>query len=373
MDPLHQLSPDTYRTMFDSLPAMVFITDTAGRIQWANRFFLEFFDHLETSVSGKKISVIFHEDSDESAIVCAEIAASGDARKGVIKPIRLIFSEEKTLKLDYVPWREETGECRGVIGFGLDITAQVQMDQIKSHACQQIEKNIEQFAILGDHLRNPITVIIGLCDLAADDKIAPKIFIQAKEIDAIITRIDNGRIESEKIREFLKKYYDVGVRGTHELVARAIHEEYSAQQAAAGIDQVRNPAMRPWHELPPYLKETNIQQAEDIAKKLQVINCAIGLAIDEGRPSFTFSDAEVELLAAMEHARWMKEKQKRGWSYGLVRSDYNRVHDCLVPWELLPEAQKEKNLHTIRVLPAILAKVHLKILRLPERQGFCTD
>ena len=368
MDPLNQLSPDTYRTMFDSLPAMVFITDTTGTIQWANRFFLDFFALPGTSATGKKISAIFHEDSDESAIDCAEIAASGIMRKGVMKSIHLPSSEEKTLKLDYFPWRDLAGEILGVIGFGLDITEQVQMDQIKTHVYQQIEKNIEQFAILGDHLRNPLTVIIGLCDVMADEQIAGKIALQAKEIDSIITRIDNGWIESEKIREFLKKYYDVGVRGTHELVARAIHEEYIAQQVSAGINPAKNPSMRPWHELPPYLKETNIQQAEDIAGKLSVINCAIGIAIEESKPLFAFTDAEVELLAVPEHERWMKEKQRRGWRYGVTRSDYDRVHDCLVPWEKLPEAQKEKDHHAIRVFPAVLAKVHLKIIRLLDLQ-----
>ena len=367
MDPLNQLSEDTYRTMFDSLPAMVFITDTSGTIQWTNRFFSDLFALPETSTTGKKISEAFHEDNEERAIDCAEIAASGIMRKGVMKSIRMPSSEEKTLKLDYFPWRDDAGEIRGVIGFGLDITEQTQMDQIKGHVYQQIEKNIEQFAILGDHLRNPLTVIIGLCDGMADEKLAQKIVAQAKEIDSIINRIDNGWIESEKIRDFLKKYYDVGVRGTHELVARAIHEEYRAQQEAAGIKTAKNPSMRPWHELPPYLKETNIQQAEDIVRKLSAINCAIGLAIDERSPSFAFTDAEIGLLAVPEHERWMKEKVRRGWSYGPVRSDYDRVHDCLVPWEKLPEAQKEKDRHAINVLPLVLAKVHLKIVRLPEK------
>ncbi|MFA4826345.1 MAG: RyR domain-containing protein [Methanoregula sp.] len=369
MDTLNLVSEDMYRTLFDSLPAMVFITDTTGTLVWHNHFFSDFFALSGASATGKKVSALFH-DNDGSSIDCAEVAASGMMRKGVMKSLRMPSSEEKTLKLDYFPQRDAAGEIRGVIGFGLDITEQVQMDQIKGHVYQQIEKNIEQFAILGDHLRNPLTVIIGLCDGMADQARAEKIVTQAKQIDSIIDRIDNGWIESEKIRDFLKKYYDVGVRGTHELVARAIHEEYRAQQVKAGIDEASNPSMRPWHELLPHLKETNIQQAEDIARKLSAVNCAISIAIGEGSPSFAFTGAEVELLAVPEHERWMKEKQQRGWRYGPVRSDYDRVHDCLVPWEKLPETQREKDRNAIRVLPLILAKVHLKIVRLPEKQVF---
>ena len=84
------------------------------------------------------------------------------------------------------------------------------MEQIKKHAFSQIEKNIEQFATLGDHLRNPLTAIIGLCDLLNDRTTADKIHARAMEIDTLITRIDRGWIDSEKVRNIIKKYYDIG-------------------------------------------------------------------------------------------------------------------------------------------------------------------
>jgi PAS domain S-box-containing protein len=91
----------------------------------------------------------------------------------------------------------------------IDITERKQMEMSQRRALEQIEKNIEQFAILGDHIRNPLTVIVGLASIAAEE-IADRIIAQAKEIDAIITRLDMGWIESEKVREFIKRYYQVG-------------------------------------------------------------------------------------------------------------------------------------------------------------------
>jgi PAS domain S-box-containing protein len=76
----------------------------------------------------------------------------------------------------------------------------------KREAYEQIEKNIEQFAILGDHIRNPLAVIVGLADLSGGD-ISQKILDQSKVIDGIIDQLDRGWIESEKVREFLRKYY----------------------------------------------------------------------------------------------------------------------------------------------------------------------
>jgi PAS domain S-box-containing protein len=76
----------------------------------------------------------------------------------------------------------------------------------KREAYEQIEKNIEQFAILGDHIRNPLAVIVGLADLTEMEG-SGKILEQAKVIDDIIDQLDRGWIESEKVREFLRRYY----------------------------------------------------------------------------------------------------------------------------------------------------------------------
>lgn len=92
----------------------------------------------------------------------------------------------------------------------IDITDKKQMEAVKRSALEQIEKNIEQFAILGDHIRNPLAVIVGLSSMSPGE-VTDKILFQAREIDRIITQLDQGWIESEKVREFIKRYYMVGV------------------------------------------------------------------------------------------------------------------------------------------------------------------
>ncbi|HUK37784.1 MAG TPA: PAS domain S-box protein [Methanomicrobiales archaeon] len=87
---------------------------------------------------------------------------------------------------------------------GRDVTATKMMEEVEAKAFLQIEKNIEQLAILGDHIRNPLAVIVGIADLDGGPTSA-SIIQQARIIDTIITQLDRGWIESEKIREFLKK------------------------------------------------------------------------------------------------------------------------------------------------------------------------
>jgi len=105
--------------------------------------------------------------------------------------------------------KDETGKPICIMASFIDITDRKQMEMVKRKALEQIEQNIEQFAILGDHIRNPLAVIMGLSSLAPGD-VSDKIILQAREIDRIITQLDMGWIESEKVREFIKRYYMVG-------------------------------------------------------------------------------------------------------------------------------------------------------------------
>ena len=95
----------------------------------------------------------------------------------------------------------------------IDVSDRKQMEMEKQKALEQIEQNIEQFAILGDHIRNPLAVIMGLSSLAPGE-ISDKIILQAREIDRIVTQLDRGWIESEKVRDFIRRYYMVGTADT---------------------------------------------------------------------------------------------------------------------------------------------------------------
>ena len=49
----------------------------------------------------------------------------------------------------------------------------------------------------------------------------------------------------------------------------------------------------------------------------------------------------VELLAKNVHEVWAKSRFVQGWVYGPKRSDELKTHPCLVPYEELPEFEKQ--------------------------------
>jgi nitrogen-specific signal transduction histidine kinase len=97
---------------------------------------------------------------------------------------------------------------KAVLAIARDITERHDIERLKMEAFQQIELNMQQFAILNDHIRNPLQGIIGTADLMQDEN-SGKIIQLAYAINAIIEKLDQGYLESEKIREFLRKYYGV--------------------------------------------------------------------------------------------------------------------------------------------------------------------
>jgi signal transduction histidine kinase len=81
----------------------------------------------------------------------------------------------------------------------------VRIEGERREAYRQIERNIEQFAVLTDHIRNPLQVVQGMADLI-DDERAEKIREQVQQIKAILRQLDDGWVESEKVREYLERY-----------------------------------------------------------------------------------------------------------------------------------------------------------------------
>ena len=48
-----------------------------------------------------------------------------------------------------------------------------------------------------------------------------------------------------------------------------------------------------------------------------------------------------EVLARNIHEIWSRGRMAEGWSYGPQRNDTLKEHPCLVPYEQLPESEKE--------------------------------
>ena len=68
-----------------------------------------------------------------------------------------------------------------------------------------------------------------------------------------------------------------------------------------------------------------------------------------------------EMLARNAHDVWAKQRMASGWKYGPQRDDLRKEHPCLIPYEQLPESEKEYDqsmaLETLKVILALGYKI----------------
>ena len=70
-----------------------------------------------------------------------------------------------------------------------------------------------------------------------------------------------------------------------------------------------------------------------------------------------------EALALNTHEVWSENRIKDGWTYGESRDDKLRTHPCLIPYDELPEEEKEYDRHTSMETLKLIIKLGYKIVK----------
>ncbi len=155
---------------------------------------------------------------------------------------------------------------------------------------------------------------------------------------------------------------DMLIGGSHETLAHTIHEEYVFKQKEKGQTLEANPALVPWNDLSENLKESNRSQADHIMTKLEAIQCGIIPLSSWDAEKFSFTENEIELMAEMEHKRYVNERISQGWRLG-PRNVKKKRSPHLVKWEELEEKTRELDREAVRSIPRTLAKAGFEIFR----------
>lgn len=189
--------------------------------------------------------------------------------------------------------------------------------------------------------------------------------------DLQITASAEQKVKEKKTHSFASdnniiNLYDFGV---------AIHASYS--QLTSESPEALN---QEFGRLPLEFKVSNILMAKSYAEKLKKINCFYsGRDLDypliedfEYDEMGNKTDA-LEHLSREEHVRWVKEKIKMGWKYGEHGKDFStlkernakKLHDCLVPYDILSEEDKQKDVLMIKNIIPMLKRVgnNLRVYR----------
>jgi hypothetical protein len=122
-------------------------------------------------------------------------------------------------------------------------------------------------------------------------------------------------------------------------------------------------SLKPYAELLEEEKQQNRGTVRDIPNKLARTGY-IMIPARSNEPPFEFPGPHLDHLAEMEHERWMQAKLKAGWQHAPKTAKEKKLHSALLPWEELPEEDKEKDRLLVQAIPRIVAKAGYTIAHL---------
>lgn len=78
-------------------------------------------------------------------------------------------------------------------------------------------------------------------------------------------------------------------------------------------------------------------------------------------------DELIEAMAKNVHELWAQTRIEQGWSYGTERNDDKKHHPCLVPYEDLPESEKEFDRNSAIGTIKLIKKLGFEIQKKDEK------
>jgi len=201
-----QESEERFRGIFERAGIGIVLADTRGNILRTNPAFQRIIGYSADELQGRSIADFTHPEDVGSALLHFQETLAGKhdedhmEKRYVRKDGRTVWGRLATTLL-----RDSDGEIRFVIGMIEDITERKENEALRKRAFEQIEHNMEQFAILGDHVRHPLQVLLARADLMEDKDTAEKIREQVLRINALVRQLDQGWMKSREIREFLRR------------------------------------------------------------------------------------------------------------------------------------------------------------------------
>jgi hypothetical protein len=187
----------------------------------------------------------------------------------------------------------------------------------------------------------------------------------------LLQSVDAGRSDPGRLYTFgvLERTCipELIVGGTHEIIARAIHEEYRARTAALKAAAGRrrpDPAAAAWDHLAEPYRAAFRREADHVGAKLKAVNCAIEPLSDWEADMFEFTPEEIETIAKKEYDRCMEAR----YTGQLI---YFPGYDALPgfaettrpPWNSQSNDVKDSYRRIVRQIPAFLARSDFQICR----------
>ena len=147
--------------ILDSMPALVWYKDRENRIVRANRAAAQAIGKTPAELAGASTYDLYPDQADHYYDDDLEVINSGQPKLGIIETLRVASGEQRWLRTDKIPYRDEHGEIAGVIVFAVDITehkrAEAALERTRDELEQRVQERTAELAGLVENLRGEIS------------------------------------------------------------------------------------------------------------------------------------------------------------------------------------------------------------------------
>jgi two-component system, chemotaxis family, CheB/CheR fusion protein len=229
-------SEQRFRTMADSAPVLIWVSDSAGRIEFANREFAVFCGFEPGELAGRRWPELLQQDTGAAPVrISADAAGGRGGRLELTAQLRAADGELRWMKVTALPRpRDASGAEAGMVGSMVDVHSQVEAERALRLA--NVRKD-EFLAMLGHELRNPLVPIrnaaevlkhLGMQDPRLDwayDTLVQQVGHVTRLVDDLldISRVTRGALVLHLEPVDLCRAIDGAIEATRELVRRKGH------------------------------------------------------------------------------------------------------------------------------------------------------
>ena len=222
-----QESEERYRKLVETSPDGILLTDIGGNILVSNLQIAKMYgtSNIDEMISINYLDLVVPEDRERASANLAKTL-----QEGTLEETEYTFRSKDgstfPIELRSAKIVDNAGIPFAIVNVISDITERKETDKIKHEAFARIDKNIQDFDILVDRIRNPLMSIIGYAELA-DSFHSTVIIEEAEKINEITKQIDESWIESEEFRKILREHLLLEEEGEQkeEILEKDIDEE----------------------------------------------------------------------------------------------------------------------------------------------------
>jgi PAS domain S-box-containing protein len=206
-----RISEKRYKNLFDNANDAIILheitpTGEFGRILEANGVTSALLGYSHDELLGKNMTEI---DNAKSSEYYQELMATLLERKHQTFEAEHLTKFGKIVPVEISAHLFEENGTRFCLVICRDITYRKAAIKELHQAFTQINENLHHIAVIGDQIRNPLSVIMSCCE-ECESGYKNKVATAVNDIDSFIRKLDIRMIESEKVRNVLS-----GSQGKH--------------------------------------------------------------------------------------------------------------------------------------------------------------